>query len=222
MNDIQITLFVLIAAYLLGSVPSAYIIAKLRKGIDIRSTGSRNMGAMNTFYTVGFWWGMLVLAIDIGKGALGVGIAYWMGAPAAIDTAAGTAGWFSYLPLLAGAAVLIGHNFPVFLKFRGGKGGASCIGILVVLMPWGLIVYPAAFGLLLLITRFPTMSYGLAFLSFPILAAFVYHSPPYIIYSVLIFVFLIGRYIPRIVEMIHKSGGSVKRVAMRKNIKDRM
>jgi glycerol-3-phosphate acyltransferase PlsY len=208
-NEIILAIIALICAYLLGSLPTAFIIGKLRKGIDIRKVGSHNMGAMNTFYNVGFWWGMLTLAGDIGKGMLGVMIARWLGTGLYID-------------LAAGLMVLVGHNFPVFLKFKGGKGGASMIGVLVIVMPWGLLFYPALFGLLLLITRFPTISYGLAFLIFPFLAGFIYHNTAYIIYSALIFVFLIGRYVPRLIEMLRKTKGNVKNVAMHKNIKDRM
>ena len=65
----------LIGAYLLGSIPTAYIIGKFRKGTDIRKVGSKNMGAMNVIYNVGFWWGALVLAIDIGKGVIAMLIA---------------------------------------------------------------------------------------------------------------------------------------------------
>jgi acyl phosphate:glycerol-3-phosphate acyltransferase len=210
MNDpIILAIIALVVAYLLGSLPTAFIVGKLRKGIDIRQVGSHNMGAMNTFYNVGFWWGMLTLVVDIGKGVFGVVIARWLNTG-------------EYIDLAAGLMVLVGHNFPVFLKFKGGKGGASMIGVLIVIMPWGVPAYLALFGLLLLITRFPTLSYGLAFLCFPFLAAFVYDSIPYIIYSVLIFFFLIGRYIPRIKEMLNKSRGDVKQVAMHKNIKDRL
>jgi acyl phosphate:glycerol-3-phosphate acyltransferase len=208
-NVIILDVIALICAYLLGSFPTAYIIGKLRRGIDIRKVGSRNMGAMNTFYNVGFWWGMLALAGDVGKGMLGVAVARWFNTG-------------EYIDLACGLMVLVGHNFPVFLKFKGGKGGASMIGVLVIVMPWGFLVYPAIFGLLLLVTRFPTLSYGFAFLGFPFLAGFVYHNVAYIIYSILIFLFLIGRYIPRIKEMLGKSKGSVKNVAMHKNIKDRM
>jgi acyl phosphate:glycerol-3-phosphate acyltransferase len=210
MNNVIIAdIIALICAYLLGSLPTAYIIGKLRKGIDIRKIGSRNMGAMNTFYNVGFWWGMLALAGDIGKGMLGVAVARWLNTGLYID-------------LAAGLMVLLGHNFPVFLKFKGGKGGAAMIGVLVIVMPWGFLVYPASFGLLLLISRFPTISYGLAFLCYPFLAGFVYNNIAYVIYSSLIFLFLIGRYIPRIKEMLRKSKGKVKDVALHKNIKDRM
>jgi acyl phosphate:glycerol-3-phosphate acyltransferase len=210
MNNVIIAdIIALICAYLLGSLPTAFIIGKLRKGIDIRKIGSRNMGAMNTFYNVGFWWGMLALAGDIGKGMLGVAVARWLNTG-------------QYIDLAAGLMVLLGHNFPVFLKFKGGKGGAAMIGVLVIVMPWGFLVYPASFGLLLLITRFPTISYGLAFLGYPFLAGFVYNNLAYVIYSSLIFLFLIGRYIPRIKEMLNKSKGKVKDVALHKNIKDRM
>jgi glycerol-3-phosphate acyltransferase PlsY len=208
-NEIIFSIVALICAYLLGSFPTAYIVAKLRKGIDIRKVGSHNMGAMNTFYNVGFWWGMLTLAADIGKGMLGVAVARWLGT-------------LQYIDLICGLMVLVGHNFPVFLHFKGGKGGAAMIGVLVIVMPWGFLVYPALFGILLLITRFPTLSYGFAFLGFPFLAGFVYDNLAYVIYSVLIFLFLIGRYIPRIKEMLNKSKGNVKHVAMRRNIKDRM
>jgi len=69
----------IIIAYLLGSIPFAYLIGRLRKGTDIRETGTRNMGAMNVFYTVGFWWGFLVLISDVGKGAAAVGVAIGLG-----------------------------------------------------------------------------------------------------------------------------------------------
>ena len=214
MNEVLASLVALVIAYLLGSLPSAFIIGKTRRGLDIRKVGSHNMGAMNTFYSVGFWWGMLVLALDIGKGMLGVAVSMWLGTP-----------W--YVPLLAGFLVLAGHNFPVFLKFKGGKGGASMIGALVILMPWGFVCYPLLFGLLFLISRNPTISYGLAFLCFPFIAGFLYnspdyHPPSYIIYSIIIFLFLIGRYIPRLKEMINKSKGDLKHVAMRRNLKDRL
>ena len=214
MNEVLVSLAALVVAYLLGSLPSAFIIGKTRRGLDIRKVGSHNMGAMNTFYSVGFWWGMLVLAMDLGKGMLSVAVAMWLGTP-----------W--YVPLLAGFLVLAGHNFPVFLKFKGGKGGASMIGVLVILMPWGFVFYPILLGILFLISRNPTISYGLAFLCFPFVAGFLYnaplyHPPYYMIYSIIIFLFLIGRYIPRLKEMLKKSKGNLRHVALRKNLKDRL
>jgi glycerol-3-phosphate acyltransferase PlsY len=200
----------LVLAYLIGGFPSAFIIGKFRKGVDIRNVGSHNMGAMNTFYSVGFWWGMLVLFLDIGKGMLAVAVTWQL-----THT--------DYMQLIGGAVAVLGHSFPVYLKFKGGKGGATCIGVLAYIMPWGILIYPAVFGLILLFTKFPTLSYSAAFLSFPFLAAFIYHSVPYIIFSIGIILLPGIRYVPRIFEMRQGAGGGGwKHVLMRKGLKDRL
>jgi len=198
----------IICAYLIGSFPSAYIVARLRKGIDIREVGSRNMGAMNVFYKIGFWSGLLVLAMDIGKGAGAVALARWLGVPMIAQ-------------FFAGAAVVVGHGFPVFLKFRGGKGGATVIGILAFLMPWGIPFYLAIFGLGLLLTHYATLSYSVAFLCFPFVAWLKYHSLELVAFSIGILLLIIIRYIPRAKEM-RTAAGSWRRVFLRKNLKDRL
>ena len=207
-NQILYIAIAIIFAYLLGSVPSAYIAGRLRKGIDIRDVGSRNVGAMNVFYKVGFVTGLVVLAADIGKGAAAVAFAHWLGVPMIAE-------------LFAGVAVIIGHGFPVFLKLRGGRGGATCIGVLIYLMPWGIPIYLAIFGLGLLITRYATLSYSVAFICFPFVAWLIYHSGALIIFSIAILLIPGIKYIPRIKEMRAK-GGSWRRVAMRKDLKDRL
>jgi glycerol-3-phosphate acyltransferase PlsY len=207
MNGVFIAVAI-ICAYFIGSFPSAYIIGRLRKGIDIRQVGSRNMGAMNVFYKVGFVEGLLVLAVDIGKGAAAVALARFLGVPVVVQ-------------LLAGVTVLLGHNFTVFLKFRGGRGGATCIGILAFLLPWGIPFYVAIFGLLLLVTRYPTFSYGVAFLSFPLVGWLVYHRWELAVFSVGLLLIPLVRYIPRIKEMRTK-GGSWKHVFYRSNVRDRL
>jgi glycerol-3-phosphate acyltransferase PlsY len=203
-----ITPAAILAAYLIGSFPPAYVIARLRKGIDIRQVGSRNMGAMNVFYSVGFAEGLLALALDIGKGAAAVALARWLGVPVIME-------------LMAGVVVVIGHNFPVFLKFRGGRGGATCIGILAYLMPWGVPVYAAVFLAALLLTRYPTLSYSLAFLCFPFVGWLVYHKWELAVYSVGLLLLPGVKYIPRIKEM-HTKGGSWHHVILRRDLKDRL
>jgi len=198
----------IICAYLIGSFPSAYIVGRFRKGVDIRDVGSRNMGAMNVFYQVGFWTGMLALALDIGKGVAAVALARWLGVPMIVE-------------LLAGATAVLGHGFPVFLKFHGGRGGATCIGILIFLMPWGIPVYLAIFGLGLLFLHYPTLSYSIALLCFPFVAWLKYHSLELVIFSIGILLLPAIKYIPRIKEM-HDTGGSWRHVIMRKNFKDRL
>ncbi len=208
-NLILFTALAIIFAYLIGSFPSAYLAGRLLKGIDIREVGSRNMGAMNVFYKVGFWPGVMVLAVDIGKGAAAVALVRWLGAGAPV-----------IVQLLAGAAVVLGHSFTVFLNFRGGRGGATCIGVLVFLMPWGIPFYLAVFGLSLLLTHYPTLSYSIAFLSFPFVAWLKYQSPELIIYSIAILLLPAIKYIPRIIEM-RTRGGSWRHVVMRTDLKDR-
>jgi glycerol-3-phosphate acyltransferase PlsY len=207
-ESILLPIAAFICSYLLGSIPAAYLVARIRKGVDIRTVGSRNMGTMNVMYQVGFAYGLLVLVIDIGKGALAVLIAQWLGLPQIIQ-------------LFAGAIVVLGHVFPVFLKFRGGKGGATCIGVLAALIPWAALAYLVLFLILLRLTRFATLSYGLTFICFPIIAAFVYHDTTLVIYSLLILLIPGLLYIPRIKEMYAK-GGSWRRVLLRSNLKDRL
>jgi len=207
-NQIALTIIAIVCAYVVGSVPSGYIMGRLRKGVDIRQIGSHSMGAMNVFYQIGFMEGLAVLAMDIGKGAAAVALARWLGVPL-------------YAQLLAGAAVVTGHAYTVFLKFRGGRGGATCIGILIYLMPWGIPVYAAIFGLSLLLTRYPTLSYSLAFLCFPFVAWLKYHSLEFIIFSIGILLLPGIKYLPRMKEMRNK-GGSWRHVFLRRNFKDRL
>jgi glycerol-3-phosphate acyltransferase PlsY len=196
----------IIGAYLLGSIPSAYIAGRLRKGIDIRQVGSRNMGAMNVFYQLGMVSGILVLAVDIGKGVAAVALAHWL-APGVVE-------------FFAGATAVLGHSFPLWLNFRGGKGGATLIGVFIFLMPWGIPIGLAFFLILLLLTHFPTLSYSIALLCFPFIAWLIYDNTDYVIFSSIMLLIPLIRYIPRIKEMRAK-GGSWGRVIKRRDLKDR-
>lgn len=113
---------IITAAYLLGSVPSAYIAGRIVKGIDIRTVGSRNVGAWNTFHQVGFGAGIGVLVADTLKGALAVLLAIWVAES-------------SWVPLFAALGVVAGHNWPVFLRFHGGKGVAPVLGVSLAMLP---------------------------------------------------------------------------------------
>ena len=104
-----------VLAYLVGSIPSAYILLRLVKGIDIRTVGSQNVGTLNAYSQLGPAGGIGVLAADAGKGALGFFLPAWLGAPE----------WVSGL---GAAAALAGHNWPIYLKFRGWQGGGHGVG----------------------------------------------------------------------------------------------
>jgi len=207
LNEPLAIIIAMIGAYLLGSIPSAYIMGKLRKGIDIRQVGSRNMGAMNVFYNVGFLYGLIVLLMDVGKGAATIALARWLEVPLPAE-------------LIAGVVAVLAHSFPVWLKFRGGKGGAPLIGVLWFLLPWATPIAFGIFALLTLLTRFPTMSYGIALFTYPFVAWLIYHNGTYVLYSSLTLLIPFIRYIPRIKEMYNKSGG-MKHFLVRRNLKDR-
>lgn len=139
---------VLLAAYLVGSIPTAVIVARKLGGVDIRAIGDGNMGAHNTKAQFGWGAGILVALIDFGKGALSV----WIAQASGLDL-----GW----QLLALAFAVIGHDFPVLAHFRGGQGLATALGGLLVLanfeMALGLIIY----GLVYLITRNSDLGAGI-------------------------------------------------------------
>ena len=129
-----------IIGYLLGSFPAAYIIARYRKGIDIREVGVRNMGGANVIREVGKWEGILTLIIDMGKGVLAIYIARWLGA---------SLPWV----LAAGFTAMLGHNYPVYIRFKGGKGIATVMGIFFALSPLAMGGTTAIIGIFLVLTR---------------------------------------------------------------------
>jgi glycerol-3-phosphate acyltransferase PlsY len=137
--EIKIALAIIIG-YLLGSVPFAYIIGRLKKGVDIRNVGGGNVGALNTYREVGPVYGLGVLTADILKGALSVWVATWLG----LDLE-----WIC----VAGFAAVVGHNWPVFIRFRGGMGAATVIGVLAALTPVPLLISAGIVLLLIGITR---------------------------------------------------------------------
>lgn len=130
----------MILGYLLGSIPFAYIIGRLKKGVDIREVGGGNVGALNTYREIGPIYGLGVLAADILKGAFPVWIATWLG----LDLE-----WIC----VAGFAAVVGHNWPIFIKFKGGMGAATVIGVLAALTPVPLLISAGIVILLIAITR---------------------------------------------------------------------
>ncbi len=142
---------VLVIGYLLGSIPSAYIASRLVLGRDIRELGDGNMGAKNTFHHVGRLAGVLVAAADAGKGMLAVELARRMRAPDGVV-------------LLAGACAVLGHDFPVFARFRGGQGMATILGVFGALFPGETIVATCTLGLVLALSRNWDLSCAAAFI----------------------------------------------------------
>jgi len=215
-SDIVIAIVI---GYLLGSIPSAYLAGRLRKGIDIREVGSKNMGAMNVFYQVGPMDAVLVTLADLGKGVGAILLVRWLvGIPLISPFDFGTG--------LIATAAIIGHIFPILLKFRGGKGAATAIGILIFLMPWSVPFLFVVFAIALRITRNATFSYSLLLIVFPFVAGFIYvdrYGEPLalVFYSICLGVFLGIQYIPRLKEMHDKTGGDWSKVIRRRSLRER-
>lgn len=129
MVSVLLYLGCMIASYLAGSINNAIILCKLL-GYDIRGLGSGNPGAMNMVRSVGFWWGALTLIMDAIKGALPA-IAGWFFLGTAYSFDGSRIG-----ACLCGLGVIIGHIFPIYYNFKGGKGVASTLGVCIVLNPW--------------------------------------------------------------------------------------
>ena len=217
--DIIAIVIAIVIGYLLGSIPSAYLAGRLRKGIDIREVGSRNMGAINVFYQVGPLDAALVSLADLGKGVGAILLVRWLVGIPLISP-------FDFSTGLIATAAIMGHIFPVFLKFRGGKGAATAIGILIFLMPWAVPFLFIVFAIALLITRNPTFSYSLLLIVFPFVAGFIYvdhYGQPLalVFYSIGVGIFLGIQYIPRLKEMHGKTGGDWRKVIKRRSLKER-
>lgn len=129
------TVLLYVAAYVIGSIPTAIIVGKLFYGVDIRNHGSNNPGATNTVRVLGKRAGVIVLIGDIGKGALAAALPYILHVDAD--------------PLLIGLVAVLGHCFPIFANFRGGKAIATTAGTLLIANPWMLVVaYVSFFGVI--------------------------------------------------------------------------
>jgi glycerol-3-phosphate acyltransferase PlsY len=160
----------LLIAYLLGSLPSAVWIGKIFYGIDIREYGSGNAGATNTFRVLGKTAGIPVLLIDILKGYVAVQLATVIG-----NYMPGTQQFVNF-KLTLGVAALLGHIFPVFAGFRGGKGVATLLGILSGVHPPAALVCACVFAITLLLSGYVSLSSMISAIAFPIVIMFVYNE----------------------------------------------
>jgi glycerol-3-phosphate acyltransferase PlsY len=129
----------LVLSYLLGAIPTGYLIVKGLKGTDIREVGSGNIGATNVKRVLGMKWFLIVLALDALKGFVPVAAAGMLFKEQ-----------FVFMPVAAGVAAILGHTFTVFLKFKGGKGVATSLGVFLALAPLSLLTSVTVFVILLM------------------------------------------------------------------------
>ena len=166
-----------VIGYLLGSIPFAYIAGRLMKGVDIRRVGGGNMGALNIMREVGIAAGWAVLLADVGKGVLAVLIAQWLGVSL-------------IFVFVAGLAAVVGHIWPVFLGFKGGRGAATTMGVLLSLAPIEFAISFAITVIVVLITSNPRLGVGVGLAFLPLIIWWFGREASLIIYSLALALFL--------------------------------
>ncbi|HET9949185.1 MAG TPA: glycerol-3-phosphate 1-O-acyltransferase PlsY [Longimicrobiales bacterium] len=157
------TYALLAASYLLGSIPTSYLVGRIFHGIDLRRQGSGNLGATNAFRVLGAAWALPVVIVDVAKGFVPV---VWFTALAGADLA-----W----TLAFGAAAVLGHMFSVWVGFRGGKGMATSAGVFLGLAPWAVLGGLAVWCALTFPTGYVSVGSIGAALALPVLVALTPH-----------------------------------------------
>ena len=196
-NALTISLF--IGAYLLGSIPSAVWFGKLLFGIDVREQGSKNAGATNTVRVLGWKAGLPVLIVDILKGFAAVNLAristYFSGTTNFVD-----------LQLVLGGFAVLGHIYPIFAGFRGGKGVACMFGIILAIAPLPTLIALGIFLVTLFTTKYVSLSSIISGSTFPFLVMFVFKTTiqSLIIFSLIVAILLLLTHQKNIERLIRK------------------
>lgn len=151
--------------YLLGALPFGFLLVKLRRGRDVRENGSGSTGATNVARALGPAWGLLTLALDAGKGAAAV----W----AAGLVAHGDTRWMA----AAGVAAILGHSYPVFLGFRGGKSVATALGVFLCFAPLAVAAALGVWVAVVAVWRYVSVGSVLAAVAYPLFASAFYRLP---------------------------------------------
>ena len=197
-NEVITGFVAIIIAYLLGSIPAAYIVTRLVIGKDIRRLGSGNVGGNNVYRHVGLRAAIPVAIFDVGKGTAAVAIAHWL-----LDAPLFEPRLFV---LLAGIAVVAGHTWSVYLKFSGGNGLSATIGALAIIMPWELLIVIALLLLLKVITHNLVLSVNISLLSVPISAWFLEREWMYVGFCIVLIIMLVLNFAPQIKADLAKAG----------------
>lgn len=164
----EIGLFV--GSYLLGAIPTSYLVCRLARGIDLRQTGSKNLGATNLYRVMGWGYAIPVALFDMFKG--------WF--PVAVLGPAVSA--HEWVPLAAGVTAVLGHMFSPFVRFRGGKGVATGAGVLLALAPLAILASLVIWAVTLKVTGYVSLGSILAAALFPLMAELLHPERPSILW----------------------------------------
>lgn len=186
-----------IVAYLLGSIPNGLVFGKLIWQVNLREHGSHNIGATNAWRTLGKGPGFLIFLLDFFKGFISV----WLG-----SVLAGT----PMAMVLAGICAIIGHSCSVFLKFKGGKGVATGLGVIVMLMPLPALIVFAVWLLIVKISGYVSLGSIIAAALVPILAWLQGYAMEYTVFGLLAAAFVIVRHKANIIRLLNGSESKIK------------
>lgn len=164
-------IILIVFAYLIGSIPTSVWVSKHFFDIDIRDYGSGNAGATNTYRVLGAKWGTLVMIVDMVKAVIAVKLAFLL--PGALENDV----YLINLQLGLGLAAVLGHIFPIWADFRGGKGVASLFGMVLGIQPNVALCCIGVFILVLYLTRFVSLSSILASIAFPVFILVIFNEP---------------------------------------------
>jgi glycerol-3-phosphate acyltransferase PlsY len=204
-------ILLLLGAYLIGSIPTAVWIGKFFYKIDVREYGSGNAGATNTFRVLGKKAGIPVLLIDVMKGFAAVYLAFLSPyVPASTQ--------FINLQLVLGIASLVGHIFPLFASFRGGKGIATLLGIVLAVHPYAAFISMGVFIVVLLISSYVSLSSMIAAIVFPVIVIVVFKTtvPSLIIFSILIAIMVLITHQKNIERLLRKEESKARLLKKKK------
>ena len=185
--QLVVLISIIISAYLLGSIPTSVWVGKIFYGIDIREHGSGNAGATNTIRILGWKAGLPVIIVDVLKGFAAVTLIRFVQSPPP-----GTDQFVNYQLMLGGAAV-IGHIFPVYVRFRGGKGVATLFGMVLAISPYATLVCAGVFLITLFLTKYVSLSSILAGFTFPLAVIVIFHTSvtSMVVFSIAVSVLLV-------------------------------
>lgn len=209
----------IVASYLIGSIPFSYLVARAIAGEDIRQSGSRNVGATNVMRTAGKGGGVLALLLDGAKGYGSIALARWIVsqpewpfAPAPGNPLHSREMWIA----LAGLIAVLAHMFPLWLRFHGGKGVATAAGAFLALDPIAVLAAAIVFVIVLLVTRFVSLASILSAASIPLFIRFLVNDAPFwrIVISIVIAILVITKHHANIARLTQ---GSERRVGERKD-----
>ncbi|WP_017753927.1 glycerol-3-phosphate 1-O-acyltransferase PlsY [Calidifontibacillus oryziterrae] len=193
----MVIVITIILAYLLGSIPSALIVGKVEHNIDIREHGSGNLGATNAFRVLGKKAGIIVTIADILKGTLAAGLPFIFGIDDVLN------------PLLAGLGAIIGHTYPLFANFNGGKAVATSAGVLLCYDPLLFLVLVIAFITTLYISKYVSLSSMVAAIV-GIIYSLIANDLPLILVMTGLTIFVIYRHRANIKRIINKTEPKIK------------